>query len=136
MADIAKGEVPFDKIICTPEFIGQLKKFARILGPKGLMPNAKSGTLVGPDQIVETVKQSKQGLIEYRISPEAFIMSKIGLRNFGPEELYENFKSLLMSLVHKKPESIKGRYFLKAFVKTSMGSPVKVDLHKYSQIAS
>jgi large subunit ribosomal protein L1 len=82
LAEIAKGEVTFDKIICTPEFVNSLKKFARILGPKGLMPNTKSGTLVKQDVIVETVKQSKQGLIEFRISPESFIMSKIGLRKF------------------------------------------------------
>ena len=87
IADIAEGKVPFDKIICTQEFIQNLKKYARVLGPKGLMPNVKSGTLVKSDEIVEQVKQSKLGLIEFRINPEAFIQSKIGLREFDEEKL-------------------------------------------------
>ena len=132
LADIANGEVPFDKIICTQEHLPALKKYARVLGPKGLMPNTKSGTLVRQDEIVEQVRQSKQGLIEFRVSPESFIMSKIGLRKFTEEELAANFDALMMALVNKKPEVVKGRYFLKGMIKTSMGPPLKVDLTKYA----
>jgi len=131
ITDIANGVVPFDKIICTQEHIQSLKKFARVLGPKGLMPNAKSGTLVRQDEIVEQVRQAKQGLIEFRVSPEAFIMTKIGLRTFQTGQLASNFDALMLALVAKKPEAVKGRYFLKGLVKTSMGPPLKVDLSKY-----
>lgn len=136
LAEISKGETPFDKIICTPDYVNTLKKFARVLGPKGLMPNTKSGTLVRQDEVVETVRQSKQGLIEFRISPEAFIMSKIGLRKFTEEQLLENMNSLMMALIEKKPESVKGRYFMRGMIKTSMGPPMKIDLSKYAQIVA
>jgi large subunit ribosomal protein L1 len=107
-----------------------------VLGPRGLMPNVKSGTLVKSDEIVEQVKQAKLGLIEFRISPEAFIQSKIGLRDFDEDKLNSNFDALMMALVDKKPEAIKGRYFMKAMIKTSMGPPLKVDVGKYSQIVA
>lgn len=134
--DIQNGTINFDKIICTQEFLPTLKRYARILGPKGLMPNAKSGTLVSSDQIVEQVKQSKIGLIEFRVNPEAFIQSKIGRRDFEDNNLMTNFDALMMALIQRKPEVIKGRYFLKGMIKTSMGPPLKVDLSRYSTIVA
>ena len=101
------------------------------MGPKGLMPNIKSGTLVKPDALIEAVKQSKQGLIEYRVNEDATIMAKIGKRDFASEDLVRNADSLLKAVVEKKPEVIKGRYFLKGLVKTSMGPPSKLDLTDY-----
>lgn len=98
------------------------------------MPNTKSGTLVKPDEIVETVRQSKAGLIEFRINSESFIMSKIGLREFQSTDLLTNFDALMMALVNKKPVSVKGKFFLKGMVKTTMGPPFKLDLSKYTQI--
>lgn len=92
------------------------------------MPNVKSGTLVSQDQIVEQVKQSKTGLIEFRVNPESFIMTKIGLREFKPDQLESNLDALMEALANRKPEAIKGRYFLKGMVKTSMGPTIKLDL--------
>jgi large subunit ribosomal protein L1 len=74
------------------------------------------------------------GLIEFRVNPESFIQSKIGLRSFDSQKLAENFDALMLALVQKKPDVIKGRYFLKGMVKTTMGAPLKVDIDKYSQI--
>jgi large subunit ribosomal protein L1 len=85
--DIIAGTIEFDKIISTPEHMPELKALARILGPKGLMPNVKSGNLVKPDDLIETVQQSKQGMIEYRVNDEGFIMNKIGMRSFTPQDL-------------------------------------------------
>lgn len=96
------------------------------------MPNVKSGTLVKPDDLIETVKQSKQGLIEFRINSSSFILSKIGLRDFSADQLTHNFDALMMALLAKKPDSVKGRYLMKAMIKSSMGNPVKVDLSHYS----
>ena len=73
LTDIQNGVINFDKIICTQEYLPNLKRYARILGPKGLMPNTKSGTLVSNDLIVKQVEQSKMGLIEFRVNPESFI---------------------------------------------------------------
>jgi large subunit ribosomal protein L1 len=100
------------------------------------MPNVKSGTLVKSDEIIERVKESKLGLIEFRINQEAFISSKIGLREFDQGNLNANFDALMMALIKKKPESIKGRYILKAMVKTSMGPPLKIDIGRYATIVA
>ena len=100
------------------------------------MPNAKSGTLVRADEIVDSVQQSKMGLVEFRVNPEAFILSKVGLRSFDEDKLEANFDALMTALVERKPETIKGRYFMKGMVKTSMGPPMKVDLSKYVALAS
>jgi ribosomal protein L1 len=100
------------------------------------MPNTKSGTLVSSELIVEQVQQAKLGLIEFRVNPEAFIQSKIGRRDFENNNLFTNFDALMMALIQRKPEVIKGRYFLKGMIKTSMGSPIKVDLSRYATIVA
>lgn len=84
---MAKGEIEFDKIIATNEFMKELRPLARILGPKGLMPNVKSGTLVTPDTLLESVRQSKQGMIEYRVNEGAFLMNKFGKKEFTDDAL-------------------------------------------------
>lgn len=86
-----------------------LKAMARILGPKGLMPNLKSGTLVKPDTLLDTVKISKQGQIEFRVNEHSDIMVKIGLKDFETDNLFSNFDSFARALAKKKPESIKGK---------------------------
>jgi large subunit ribosomal protein L1 len=86
-----------------------LKPMARILGPKGLMPNLKSGTLVKPENLLESVKLSKQGQIEFRVNEHSDIMVKIGLRNFENDNLMMNYDSVARALAQKKPESIKGK---------------------------
>ena len=88
---IADGDIFFDKLIATQEQMQSLKSLARILGPKGLMPNVKSGTLVKADELIETVKITKQGQIEFRVNEHADIMVKIGLKEFKDEDLQKNF---------------------------------------------
>ena len=109
----------------------QLKALARTLGPKGLMPNVKSGTLVKPDILIESVKQSKQGLIEYRVTEDGTIMNKIGMRSFTEEDLLRNSEALINSVASKRPADIKGRFFNKGIIKTSMGPALKIDLSKF-----
>ena len=84
---------------------------ARILGPKGLMPNIKSGTLVKQHELVETVRQSKEGLVEFRVDDGCAIKGKIGQRNFKDEDLLENMNAWMKAIALKKPESVKGKYF-------------------------
>ena len=136
IAAIGEGNIEFDKIIATPEFMPQLKALARILGPKGLMPNLKSGTLVKGDELMEAVKLSKQGLIEFRVNESKYIMSKFGMRNFTDDSLFENLDALMKAIAKKKPESVKGKYFNSAAIKTSMGSPLKMDVNHYNTIAA
>ena len=108
-----------------------LKPLARILGPKGLMPNVKSGTLVKADQLLETVRLSKQGQIEFRVNENADIMVKIGMKDFEDDALKQNFNALANALMAKKPETIKGRYFVKGYIKSTMSTPIKIDLSQY-----
>lgn len=131
---LAEGKVEFDKLIATPEQMTGLRPLARILGPKGLMPNLKSGTLVKPDELLEAVRLSKQGQIEFRVNEHADIMVKIGLREFEDDKLFVNFDAFARAIAKKKPESIKGKYFLRGYMKTSMGPPVKLDLQEYQRM--
>ena len=108
--EIGEGALNFDKIIATPEHMQGLKTLARVLGPKGLMPNVKSGTLVKADDLIAAVKSSKQGLIEFRVNEGATIMNKFGKRDFSNESLETNLDALLRSIAQKRPDSIKGRY--------------------------
>jgi len=118
---LAEGKIEFDKLIATQEQMNQLKPLARVLGPKGLMPNVKSGTLVKPDELLEAVKLSKQGQIEFRVNEHSDIMVKIGLREFNEDQLLSNFDAFARALVKRKPESIKGKYFVRGYIKTTMG---------------
>lgn len=136
LKDIADGNINFDRIIATAEHMPGLKQHARVLGPKGLMPNVKSGTLVKPDALLETVKESKQGLIEFRVNESAFIMSKIGKRHFTDENLETNLDALLKAIARKKPDSIKGRYYGRALLKTSMGPTLKLDMTPYHELTA
>jgi large subunit ribosomal protein L1 len=95
------------------------------------MPNVKSGTLVKADDLVEAVKSSKQGLIEFRVNEGATIMNKFGKREFTDENLAINLDALLRSIANKRPDSVKGRYLQKAMIKTSMGPTLKLDLTPY-----
>ena len=131
---ISEGVTEFDKIIATPEQMTQLKAMARVLGPKGLMPNAKSGTLVKQHELLDAVKLSKQGLIEFRINDASFIMSKIGLRTFENSALLENLNTFMDAIAKKKPESVKGKYFTSAHVKTSMGPPLELNLAPFQSM--
>ena len=136
LKEIGQGaKIEFDKIICTTEQIGTLKQYARTLGPKGLMPNVKSGTLVKSDQLADTIKQSKQGLIEYRVDEHSFIKNKIGKRRFTDEELLSNLDAVMRSIISRRPPSVKGKYFNRAFLKSSMGPSIKLDLAHYQELA-
>lgn len=99
------------------------------------MPNLKSGTLVKPDDLMMTIKQSKQGMVEFRVNEGAFIMNKIGKRAFKDEELFTNLDALMSSIAKKRPETVKGKLFKKALIKTSMGPPLRLDIEKYQEMA-
>jgi large subunit ribosomal protein L1 len=131
LKSIAEGNIKFDKLVVTADQLQSLKPYARILGPKGLMPNVKSGTLVKPDELIPSIKLMKQGQIEFRINPNSDIMVKIGIKDFDENQIMENFDSLAKALVAKKPDSVKGKYFTRGYIRTSAGAPIKLDLSYY-----
>ena len=131
MLDKIKNEnwFGFDAIVATPNMMGELGKLGRILGPKGLMPNPKTGT-VNPD-IAKAVKEIKAGKVEYRVDKQGNINVSIGRVSFSTEKLAENFKALKDAIMKAKPATVKGAYIKNVVVSSSMGPGVKVDYSNF-----
>ena len=117
----------FDVIVATPDMMGELGKIGRILGPKGLMPNPKTGT-VSMD-ITKAIKDVKAGKVEYRADKEGNINVTIGRVSFDTEKLYENFKTIYDIVVKAKPSTVKGVYMNNLTITTTMGPSIKVDVN-------
>lgn len=115
----------FDVIVATPDMMGELGKLGRILGPKGLMPNPKTGT-VNAD-IAKAVKEIKAGKVEYRVDKQGNINVSIGRVSFDTEKLNENFKALKDAIMRAKPSTVKGAYIKNVVISSTMGPGVKVD---------
>ena len=122
---LEKGEIDFDVLISTPQYMPKLGKFARMLGPKGLMPNPKAGT-VTPD-VEKAVKEAKAGKVEYRVDKQGIVHIGLGKVSFGTEKLLENANVFFDSLKAQKPSSLKGNYVKTVFITTSMGPSIPVE---------
>lgn len=121
-----KEQLDFDILIATPQMMSRLGKYARMLGPRGLMPNPKSGTVT--TNIAKAVTEAKAGRVEYRVDKQAIVHQGIGKVSFGSTKLLENAKAFIASLNSVKPASIKGAYIKGAAISTTMGPGIKVDL--------
>jgi large subunit ribosomal protein L1 len=128
MEAIANGRTEFDVLLTTPELLPSLKAFGRVLGPRGLMPNPKMGTLVAERELGGAVQRAKAGQVSFRVDAGANIHASLGKADFSDEQLLRNFKSLINALQDKRPPSLKGRYFITAFVKTTMGPRWKLNI--------
>ena len=117
----------FDVIVATPDMMGELGKIGRVLGPKGLMPNPKTGT-VSMD-ITKAIKDVKAGKVEYRADKEGNINVTIGRVSFDADKLYENFKTIYDIVVKAKPSAVKGVYMNNLTITTTMGPSIKVDVN-------
>ncbi|MBQ8398557.1 MAG: 50S ribosomal protein L1 [Clostridia bacterium] len=115
----------FDVIITTPDMMGQLGRLGKVLGPKGLMPNPKAGT-VTPD-IAKGIKEAKAGKIEYRLDKTNIIHCPIGKASFGAEKLGENFDTLMTAVIKAKPAAAKGQYIKSCVVASTMGPGIRVN---------
>ena len=118
----------FDVLITTPDMMGQVGRLGRLLGPRGLMPNPKAGT-VTPD-IGKAVTDAKAGKIEYRLDKTNIIHCPIGKVSFGPEKLTENYNALMGAIVKAKPASAKGQYIRSCVAASTMGPGVKMNTAK------
>lgn len=118
----------FDVIIASPDMMGLVGRLGKILGPKGLMPNPKAGT-VTPD-VAKAVKEAKAGKIEYRLDKTNIIHCPIGKASFGPEKLGENFDALVGAVVKAKPAAAKGQYIKSCVIASTMGPGIKVNYAK------
>jgi len=125
LKQLDKEDLNFDVLISTPAFMPRLGKYARLLGPRGLMPNPKSGTVA--TDVAKAVKEAKAGKVEYRVDKQAIVHLSIGKVSFGAASLAENAKTFLDSLQSQKPASIKGSYVKSLTVSTTMGPGIKVE---------
>ncbi|MFS0735521.1 50S ribosomal protein L1 [Sphingomonas sp. 1P06PA] len=119
------GEIDFDRCIATPDMMGLVGRLGKVLGPKGLMPNPKLGTVTM--NVAEAVKAAKGGQVEYRVEKAGIIHSGIGKASFPAEDLRANFDALVDALVKAKPAGAKGKYVRKIAVSSTMGPGVKID---------
>ncbi|MFA1821643.1 50S ribosomal protein L1 [Virgibacillus oceani] len=126
---INQGWFEFDVIVATPDMMAEVGKLGRVLGPKGLMPNPKTGTVTF--EVEKAVKDIKAGKVEYRVDKSSNIHVPIGKISFEDEKLKENFAALTEQLVKVKPQSSKGMYLRNASVSSTMGPGIKVDVSKY-----
>ena len=122
---IKNGWFEFDMIIATPDMMGELGKLGRILGPKGLMPNPKTGTVTM--NIESTVKEFKAGKVEYRTDKVGNIQAPVGKVSFTEQALSENIQAIYRQLMRIKPQTVKGAYVLSANVTSTMGPGIKLD---------
>jgi len=123
---ITQGNLNFDLLIATPNMMPKLAKLGRVLGPKGLMPSPKSGTV--SSTLKETITEFKKGKFEYKADRTGIVHVSFGKTDFANNQLVENLKALYKSIEQNRPSGVKGKYFKSLFICTSMGPSIKLDL--------
>ena len=124
---ISQGNIDFDLLIATPDMMPKLAKLGRILGPKGLMPSPKSGTV--STTLTETLSDFKKGKFEYKADKTGVVHVSFGKSNFSELQLTENLTALYQSIEQNRPSGVKGKYFKNIFICTSMGPSIQLDLN-------
>ena len=123
---ITQGNINFDLLIATPNMMPKLAKLGRVLGPKGLMPSPKSGTVTMT--LDATLTEFKKGKFEYKADKTGIVHVNFGKSDFSAQQLIENLKALYQSIEKNRPSGVKGKYFKSLFICTTMGSSIKLDL--------
>jgi large subunit ribosomal protein L1 len=128
IAEVAGGRLDFDAVVATPDLMGKVGRLGRVLGPRGLMPNPKTGT-VTPD-VAKAVSEIKGGKIEFRVDKHSNLHFVIGKVSFGEQQLVENYGAALEEVLRLKPSAAKGRYLRKTTITTTMGPGIPVDTNR------
>ena len=123
---IASGKFNFTKLICTPAMMGKIGKHGKVLGPKGLMPNPKLGTV--SNDVAKSVKDFKNGLVEIRNDKDGNLASTIGRKSFSSDKLLENYNFLIETIKKEKPDTIKGEFIKSSFISSTMGISFKTGI--------
>ncbi len=126
LEEIKNGWLGFDIIVATPDMMGQLGRLGKLLGPRGLMPNPKTGTVTM--NVTQAIEEIKKGKVQYRVDRDGNINCLIGKASFSDEALAENFKALYDQLVRIKPAAVKGAYMKNITISTTMGPGIKVSV--------
>lgn len=124
---IQKGWTDFDVAIATPDMMGKVGKLGRVLGPRGLMPNPKAGTVVTEEHLPRVIEESKAGRVEFRVDKTANLHVPVGKTSFSEEKLYDNIAVLMEAIKKAKPPAAKGTYIRRVSLTTTMGPGIKVD---------
>lgn len=127
MAKIRDGWLDFDAAVATPEMMGKVGRLGKVLGPRGLMPNPKAGTVVPGDDLARVIRELKAGRVEFRIDKTGNLHVPIGKASFEPQKLYENFTALMDAVRRARPSSAKGVFLRTVTVTSTMGPGVRVD---------
>ena len=125
---IEGGWLDFDTSIATPDMMGKIGRLGRLLGRRGLMPNPRTGTVVQPQDIPRAVSDAKKGRVEFRMDRTAIIHAPIGKTSFQEQDLLENMASLVEVVMRARPASVKGQFIHSAYLTTTMGPSVRLDL--------
>lgn len=125
IAQVQAGKIDFDKCICTPDFMPSLAKIGKELGPRGLMPNPKLGTVT--DDIKNAVDQIKKGMVEFKTGKSSIVHARVGVSSFNTSDLKDNIKALILAIVDAKPSSAKGEYLKAIYLTSSQGPAIALD---------
>jgi large subunit ribosomal protein L1 len=124
---IQKGWTDFDVAIATPDMMGKVGRLGRVLGPRGLMPNPKAGTVVTEEHLPRVIEESKAGRVEFRVDKTANLHVPVGKASFSEEKLYDNMAVLMEAIKKARPPAAKGSYIRRVSLTTTMGPGIKVD---------
>jgi len=136
VAKVEAGWLDFDVAIATPDVMGKVGKLGRILGRKGLMPNPKSGTVVAANDLPRAIGEVRKGRAEFRLDRTAIIHLPVGKISFDKDKLVENLAAVVEAVVRAKPSGAKGQYIRSAFLSTTMGPGIKLDLKSFLALAA
>ncbi len=133
---IEDGWLDFDTAIATPDLMGKVGKLGKILGRKGLMPNPKSGTVVAANDLPRVIEDARKGRVEFRLDRTAIIHVPVGKVSFDSDKLMDNLTAVVEAVVKAKPSGVKGQYVRTAFLTTTMGPGIKLDLKATLSLSS
>jgi large subunit ribosomal protein L1 len=125
---ITKGWTDFDVVLATPDMMRVVGKLGRVLGPRGLMPSPKTGTILPAEDLPRVIDETRLGRVEFRVDKTSNIHAPIGKASFSNDKLMQNFSALMEAIVAAKPAAIKGNYLKKVTLTSTMGPGVKVDI--------
>jgi large subunit ribosomal protein L1 len=125
VAKVQEGWLEFDTVIATPDMMGQVGRLGRVLGPRGLMPNPKVGTVTF--EVEKAVRDAKAGKVEFRVEKAGIVHAPVGKKSFAPDKLAENVRTIVGALLKAKPSSAKGVYMKSVTLSSTMGAGIKID---------
>lgn len=131
-----EGWVDFDKAVSVRSLMAKVGRLGRVLGPRGLMPNPKSGTVVAPEDVAAVVREVKGGRVDFRVERAGIVHAPVGKASMPPEQLRENILSLVSALIRLKPASAKGTYVKSVALSSTMGPGVRLDSNETARLAS